>query len=75
VKLGRRGTRYLEAHPDVYGRVPHALQATLVKLSVLDVLGIVDGTSIDEATVTRVVTEARGIPVPIGRVRTNGSAE
>jgi L,D-transpeptidase ErfK/SrfK len=72
VKLGRRGdTVYLEAHPDVYARVPHSLQATLVKLSVLDVLGVVDGTSIDENAVERAISEARGVPVPIGRARAN----
>ncbi len=71
VKIGRRGdVVYLEVHPDVYGRLPHALQSTLVKLSVLDVLGVVDGSSIDEETVTRVISEARGVPVPIGRTRT-----
>lgn len=72
VKLGRRGdVLYLEAHPDVYARVPHALQSTLVKLSVLDVLGVVDGSSIDEEKVTRIISEARGVPFPIGRMRTN----
>lgn len=71
VKIGRRGdVLYLEAHPDVYARVPHVLQSTLVKLSVLDVLGVVDGSSIDEGTVTRIISEARGVPFPIGRMRT-----
>lgn len=70
VKLGRRGdVVYLEAHPDVYGRVPHVLQSTLVKLSVLDVLGVIDGSTIDEDTVTRVISETRGVPIPIGRMR------
>jgi L,D-transpeptidase ErfK/SrfK len=70
VKLGRRGDEiFLEAHPDVYGRMPHALQSTLVRISVLVVLGVVDDTTIDEITVERVIQEARGIPVAIGRVK------
>jgi L,D-transpeptidase ErfK/SrfK len=74
VKIGLRGDDvYLEAHPDVYARVPHALQSTLVKLSVLDVLGVVDGASIEELDVERVITEARGVPIRIGRARTDGA--
>jgi hypothetical protein len=38
---------------------------------VLDVLGVVDGTSIDENAVERAISEARGVPVPIGRARAN----
>jgi L,D-transpeptidase ErfK/SrfK len=70
VKLGRRGDEiFLEAHPDVYGRVPHSLQSTLVRLSVLEVLGVVDDATIDEITVERVIQEARGVPVAIGRMK------
>ena len=70
VKLGiRNGVLYLEAHPDVYGLVPDVLPATLAQLIALDALRVVDGSSIDEDQVRRVITEARGAPIPIGRLR------
>lgn len=70
VKLGQRdGELYLEAHRDEYDMAPDAPSATLVELIVLDALGVVDGRSIDEEQVRRVIREARGAPVRIGRLR------
>ena len=72
VKLGiRRGVLYLEAHPDAYGLAPDVVSATLVELIALDALGVVDGLSIDEDRVRRIISEARGAPVPIGRLKTD----
>lgn len=70
VKLGQRdGELYLEAHRDEYDLAPDAPQATLVELIVLDALGVVDGSSIDHDLVRRVIQEARGAPVRIGRLK------
>ena len=69
VKLGQRdGDLYLEAHRDEYDLAPDAPSATLVELIVLDALGVVDGRSIDHEQVRRVIQEARGEPVHIGRL-------
>jgi len=71
VKLGQRnGAVYVEAHRDEYDMTPEAPSATLVQLIVLDALGVVDGRSIDEERVRRVILEARGAPVQIGRLKT-----
>jgi len=73
VKLGQRDSGlYVEAHPDEYDRAPDAPSATLVQLMVLDALGVVDGSSIDEERVRRVIQEERGAPVLIGRLKPGG---
>ncbi len=70
VKLGQRdGDLYLEAYRDEYDVAPDAPSATLVELIVLDALGVIDGRSIDHEQVRRVIHEARGEPVRIGRLR------
>jgi L,D-transpeptidase ErfK/SrfK len=70
VKLGQRnGVLYVEAHRDEYDRAPDAPSATLVQLIVLETLGVVDGSTIDQERVRRVIQEARGAPVPIGRLK------
>ena len=72
VKLGQRnGALYVEAHRDEYDLAPDAPSATLVQLIVLEALGVVDTKSIDEERVRRVIREARGAPVPVGRLRTS----
>ena len=72
VKLGQRnGGLYVEAHRDEYDMAPDAPSATLVQLIVLDALGVVDGRSIDEEQVRRVIREARGAPVLVGKLRTS----
>ena len=69
VKLGQRdGGIYVEAHPDPYDKDFDPLPRTLARLVALDALGIVDGGSIRESEVRRVVTEARGVPVRVGRL-------
>lgn len=69
VKLGQRnGVLYVEAHRDEYDRAPDAPSATLVQLIVLEQLGVIDGGSVDQERVRRVIQEARGAPVPIGRL-------
>ncbi len=69
VKLGQRnGVLYVEAHRDEYDRAPDAPSATLVQLIVLEALGVVDTRSVDEERVRRVIREARGAPVPVGRL-------
>jgi hypothetical protein len=60
---------YVESHRDEYDRAPDAPSATLVQLIVLETLGIVDGGSVDEERVRRVIQEARGAPVPVGKLR------
>jgi L,D-transpeptidase ErfK/SrfK len=70
VKLGQRnGELYVEAHPDEYDMAFDAPAAALVQLIVLDALGVVDGRSIDQDEVRRVIGEARGAPVRIGRLK------
>jgi L,D-transpeptidase ErfK/SrfK len=62
-KWGREGGRLvLEAHPDLYGQVPDRLAAAL---SALGAQGLLD--ALDLARVWRVVEEARGEPVDVGR--------
>ena len=69
VKLGQRdGLLFLEVHPDNYDRDPDPLPALLARLIALEVTGVIDGSTMDEPTIRRVVTEARGIPVRIGRL-------
>jgi len=69
VKLGRRGSDlYLEAHGDRYDRDFDPLPALLARLIMLQNLGVIDDKSVREADVRRVVSEARGVPVRIGRV-------
>ena len=72
VKLGQRnGVLYVEAHRDEYDRAPDAPSATLVQLIVLETLGVVAGGTVDQERVRRVILEARGAPVPIGRLEAN----
>jgi L,D-transpeptidase ErfK/SrfK len=52
---------YLEAHPDLYERMPDALEAAL---ALPRAVGIVD--SLDLDAVARVVSEARGVPERVG---------
>jgi len=69
VKVGQRdGNVFVEAHPDPYDMDFEPLPGALARLVALDVLGIVDGGSIRESAVRRVVTDARGVPVPVGRL-------
>jgi L,D-transpeptidase ErfK/SrfK len=69
VKVGQRdGGVFVEAHGDFYDRDFDPLPATLARLVALDALGLVDGGSIKESEVRRVVSEARGIPVRVGRL-------
>ena len=69
VKLGQRdGLLFLEAHQDPYDKDPDPLPATLARLIALEVTGVVDGSTLDEPTIRSVVTEARGIPVRVGRL-------
>jgi len=61
VKLGRVGEAvYLEAHPDVYSLASDPVPMLLAHLLALGVLD-----RVDRATVERVVSQARGIPVRI----------
>ncbi|HXX47592.1 MAG TPA: hypothetical protein VEN47_05160, partial [Myxococcota bacterium] len=59
---------YLEAHGDRYDRDFDPLPALLARLIMLQNLGVIDDKSVREADVRRVVSEARGVPVRIGRV-------
>jgi len=69
VKLGRRGSDlYLEVHSDRYDKDFDPAPALLAKLIAYEQLGLVDGKSVHEEQVRRVVAEARGVPVRIGRV-------
>jgi L,D-transpeptidase ErfK/SrfK len=69
VKLGQRdGSVFVEAHADPYDRDFDPLPATLAKLVALDALGIVDGGSVRESEVRRVIAESRGVPVRVGRL-------
>lgn len=69
VKLGQRdGLLFLEAHPDPYDKDPDPLPATLARLIALEVTGVVDGSTVDEPTIRQVVSEARGVPVRVGRL-------
>jgi L,D-transpeptidase ErfK/SrfK len=62
VKVGRLGRGiYVEAHPDIYGRVPDRAGVALRRLSDLGLLE-----SVDVPTVERVVEEARGTPERVG---------
>jgi L,D-transpeptidase ErfK/SrfK len=63
-KWGREGAElYLEAHPDPYERAPDRLAAALEQPRAL---GLVQ--HLDLGLVRRVVDEARGIPVAVGRI-------
>jgi L,D-transpeptidase ErfK/SrfK len=63
-KWGRDGTvLYLEAHPDPYERAPDRLAMALEQPRAL---GLVQ--HVDVALVRRVVDEARGVPVAVGRL-------
>jgi L,D-transpeptidase ErfK/SrfK len=65
VKLGLRdGEILVEAHPDRYGRDPERLAHAYGRLAGLGLLA-----SIDADAVRRAVDEARGEPVPVGRIR------
>jgi L,D-transpeptidase ErfK/SrfK len=69
VKLGRRGSALvLEAHSDRYDKDFDPLPALLARLIAYENLGLVERGSVDEAQVRRVVEEARGVPVQIGRL-------
>jgi L,D-transpeptidase ErfK/SrfK len=69
LKLGARGGRlYLEAHPDWYAREPRAYEELQLRLMVLRLQGRVEE-GIDPARLARVASEARGVPVEIGRLR------
>jgi len=69
VKIGARdGGVWVEAHPDPYDQDFDPLPATLAKLVALDALGLVDGGSIRGSDVRQVLSEARGIPVRVGRL-------
>ncbi len=71
VKIGARdGSVFVEAHADFYDRDFDPLPATLARLVALDALGLVDGGSVRESEVRRAVTEARGVPVRVGRLET-----
>jgi len=64
VKVGRlRDGIYVEAHPDIYGRVPDRTAYVVRRLSEL---GLLD--SIDMPTVQRIISEARGAPVRVGTI-------
>jgi L,D-transpeptidase ErfK/SrfK len=64
VKIGRRGEEIVvEAHRDVYKRVPDPVASALVKLLLA---GLLD--QVDRDEVARAVREARGVPVRVGRV-------
>ena len=64
-KWGREGNALmLEAHPDLYDRIDSPLSAALLVPMQLGLLG-----DVDLAKVYRVVREARGIPLPVGRHR------
>jgi L,D-transpeptidase ErfK/SrfK len=69
VKIGARdGGVWIEAHADFYDLDFDPLPATLAKLVALDALGLVDGGSIRGSDVRRVLTEARGVPVRVGKL-------
>jgi hypothetical protein len=40
-----------------------------VQIIVLEALGVVDASTVDEEQVRRVIREARGVPVPVGKLR------
>jgi L,D-transpeptidase ErfK/SrfK len=61
-KWGRDGDHLLlEAHPDVYGRIPDPLAAALETPRALGL-----GTSVDVAAVRRVLARADGVPTRVG---------
>lgn len=63
-KWGVEGHRlYLEAHPDLYGRLPDRLAAAL---ALPRALGLLDRVRLEDAW--RAVEEARGVPVWVGSV-------
>jgi L,D-transpeptidase ErfK/SrfK len=64
LKWGRDGdVLVLEVHPDRYDRIPHPLQAALATPRAL---GLLDAVDLD--AVRRALDEARGVPVPVGRL-------
>jgi len=61
-KWGRDGDRLLlEAHPDVYARIPDPLQAALETPRALGLEA-----TVDVAAVRRVIARADGVPTPVG---------
>ena len=61
-KWGREGDRLLlEAHPDVYSRIPDPLQAALETPRTLGI-----DPWVDVAEVQRVIARADGVPTPVG---------
>ena len=69
VKIGARdGGVWVEAHADFYDMDFDPLPATLAKLVAFDALGLVDGGSIKGSDVRRVLAEARGVPVRVGKL-------
>lgn len=64
VKLGQRGNAiYVEAHPDIYGRLPDAKESALRRIEQLGLLGFVDTRALFHA-----IDAARGVPVRIGTI-------
>jgi len=62
IKLGRRDRSiYVEVHPDVYQRDPDRERNVFERLNALGLLPYVD-----ELTLRRAISDARGIPVAIG---------
>jgi L,D-transpeptidase ErfK/SrfK len=63
-KWGRDGSRILlEAHPDVYGRIPDPLSAALVPVREMGLLH-----SVDVERVWHVIEASSGAPVVVGRL-------
>jgi len=68
IKVGARdGVVYLEVHPDVYGRRDATPERAYVRLRLQAMLGLVDADSLDRARIEQAISEARGVPVAIGR--------
>jgi L,D-transpeptidase ErfK/SrfK len=68
-KWGAEGnTIYLEVHPDLYGLLPHHLQAALAEPARLGILP-----EVDMQKVWHAVEEARGVPVEVGTLRATPS--
>ena len=69
VKLGQRdGSLFLEAHQDPYDRDPDPVPATLARLIALEATGVVASETVDELAVRKIIREARGVPVRVGRL-------
>lgn len=68
VKLGTDGEDiWAEAHPDVYGREPDALEGALARLAELGLLG-----EIDRRLLAQVIVDVRGVPVRVGTLPPDG---